>query len=97
MYLINPVIAETMTTGRMIPSGNNSSPAEALKTFIINIIFIFTGFTGTLCELLDPNSVCYNNPCQNQGTCRNTISLRDYICTCKNGYTGKKVHCILRK
>jgi hypothetical protein len=54
----------------------NSSPAEALKTFIINIIFIFTGFTGTLCELLDPNSVCYNNPCQNQGTCRNTISLR---------------------
>lgn len=64
---------------------------KALKTFMINIIFIFTGFTGTLCELLDPNSVCYNNPCQNQGTCHNTISLRDYMCTCKNGFTGKKV------
>ena len=35
---------------------------------------------------LDRNE-CSSNPCQNSGTCVDTIA--DYQCTCLNGFTGK--------
>ncbi|KAL8562348.1 hypothetical protein ACOMHN_066062 [Nucella lapillus] len=46
------------------------------------------GFNGTLCEIINPNSVCFDNPCLNGGTCVNQNSLHDYVCHCTPGFRG---------
>ncbi|XP_005374029.1 PREDICTED: coagulation factor X [Chinchilla lanigera] len=38
---------------------------------------------------------CENNPCQNQGTCRD--GLGDYLCTCAEGFEGKNCELFTRK
>ncbi|XP_070175692.1 notch homolog 2 N-terminal-like protein A [Littorina saxatilis] len=46
------------------------------------------GFNGTLCEIINPNSICYDRPCLNGGTCVNQNTLQDYICHCQSGFRG---------
>ena len=50
--------------------------------------FDFVGYSGTLCEILEPSSVCYHNPCLHGGVCYNTVSLQEYACYCPVGYRG---------
>ncbi|KFO35037.1 coagulation factor X [Fukomys damarensis] len=38
---------------------------------------------------------CENNPCQNQGTCRDGLS--EYECTCQEGFEGKNCELFTRK
>lgn len=45
------------------------------------------GFTASLCEIPIENA-CDSSPCLNGATC-NLKSLREYVCTCATGYTGK--------
>ena len=52
------------------------------------MFFDFVGYSGTLCEILEPSSVCYHNPCLHGGVCYNTVSLQEYACYCPVGYRG---------
>lgn len=46
------------------------------------------GFTASLCEIRE-QSACDSSPCQNGGSCI-LKSLSDYVCSCAQGYTGKR-------
>lgn len=50
------------------------------------------GFTASLCEIPIENA-CDSSPCLNGATC-NLKSLREYVCTCATGYTGKDLSVI---
>jgi hypothetical protein len=63
----------------------------SVESVVLNFNILFddlVGYSGTLCEILDPSSVCYNNPCHYGGICYNTVSLKDYACICPVGYRG---------
>lgn len=47
------------------------------------------GFTASLCEISESNA-CQSYPCQNGGSCH-LETLNDYVCSCAQGYTGKRV------
>jgi len=49
------------------------------------------GFGGTMCELKDERSACYNNPCLNGASCRLIGSLDNYTCLCPVGYRGQSI------
>lgn len=52
----------------------------------LNIIFAFSGYTGTQCDIeIDE---CASNPCYNGGKCVNLIN--DFNCTCPLGFAGKQ-------
>ncbi|XP_019614936.1 PREDICTED: delta-like protein D isoform X2 [Branchiostoma belcheri] len=44
------------------------------------------GYVGENCET--DFDECHNNPCQNDGTCRDRVN--DFSCICAPGYTGKR-------
>jgi len=54
--------------------------------------YFCVGFKGSMCELRDVNSACYENPCKHSGACVLQGSLHNYTCLCLSGYTGKNCY-----
>ena len=63
--------------------------ATLLWTSLYNLHYITS---NVFCFFLDRNE-CLNSPCDNGGTCVNTIG--SYYCTCLDGWEGK--HCTAGK
>lgn len=54
--------------------------------YLSNLIILFTGFTGTQCEIdIDE---CKDQPCLNGGVCQDRIN--SFKCSCAIGFTGSR-------